>query len=129
MSFRGGIYVLTVSVLFLGAGSCEPETGIPVIGTIGHGEQAQFAQAFIPAEEYPTRLTAATHAAQESTLQHLEKEEHSAFENEDQSPGWYLRTVSVGVGCNATIGIGPIQVGAFPEFRMIFTNSSLPYMP
>ena len=103
--------------------SCDDEDHIPVIGLHAEGGHGQ---TFVPKSEYPRRLLAATLSVQESTLRALEKSPPSFTTG---SSGWMLRTLSIGVEVNASIGIGPLKVGAFPRFRMIFTNNLNPIMP
>ena len=97
---------------------CNYFDGIPMIGIDANGNPAQ---AFAPESEYSKRLIAVASSVQDSTLPVLNQlEGHSA---------WILRNISIGIGVNAEIGIGPFKIGAFPRFRMVFTNSSEPSLP
>jgi hypothetical protein len=99
------------------ARAAEPE--IPVVGMDDAGEVLE---ATVPVPKYVERLRGAVGSVRESTLPVLAR--HAG------GPGWRLRTMVVGLGVNAEIGIGPIlKVGATPRFRLAFSNSTDPVMP
>lgn len=93
---------------------------IPVIGLDVNGQPAQ---QLIPRSEYINRVYASVSSIEESTVTVLKKRAHLSCSS------WKLRTVSVGIAASTTIGLGPIQVGAMPRFRMMFTNSLDPPLP
>ena len=99
--------------LLLTFAGCNYYEQVPVIGV---DEKGNPTQVFIPKKEYSKRVTLATSSIEESIIPVLMKR--------DSNPPLQLRTISMGVGVNTEIGIGPFRIGALPRFRLIFSNSS-----
>ena len=116
MKIKWNILVVACSVVALP--NCNYFDGIPVIGLDSRGVAAQV---FVPKSEYVKRMMAYTSSVQDSLLPVLNRH--------DPGSEWALRTVIFGAGVNAEVGIGPFRVGAFPRFRMIFSNSKDPSLP
>ncbi len=71
--------------------------------------------------EYSRRIGLALTAAQDSAIPALNRRTFGG--------GWGLRTLVLGIGVSAEVGLGPFKVGAVPRFRVAFTNSTDPSLP
>jgi hypothetical protein len=100
------------------------ENAIPVIGVDENGNPTEV---MIGEADYSERLEQLMSSYIDSTLPVLNR---SVASPKEPSPSdWMIRTVTLGVGINAEIGVGSAKVGAFPRFRLIFTNSKDPTVP
>lgn len=89
---------------------------------IGYDKNGQLEQVMVPEKEFSARLQTLVTTSNDSVLPVLSK-------SDKDDGGWMIRTFAMGVGINASVGIGAWTVGAVPKSRMIFTNSSSPTLP
>ena len=79
-------------------------------------------ETIVSRQEYTRRLARLVAATQESVM--------PALKAARERQGWKLRTVVVGVGLNASLGLGPIfTLNATPRFRLGFSNNNDPAFP
>lgn len=80
----------------------------------------------LPLEGYQDSLGTALSSVQDSILPALTLSTPAT----SVQPSWSMRTVGVGVGLSAQVGLGPIwNMTVTPHVRLIFTNSSNPVYP
>jgi hypothetical protein len=89
---------------------------------IGIDPSGKSTEAIITEDEYSQRLESVMSTYIDSALPVLNRWDAS-------SSGWMVRTFVIGVGINAEAGVGSVKVGAFPRFRLAFTNSKDPTLP
>lgn len=86
----------------------------------------------VPKDGFQQTLYSAISSVHDSILPTLEQsfEGGSSMTCSKPSAGWSLRTVGVGVGMSAQIGLGPIwNMTVTPHLRLIFTNTKNPAYP
>ncbi|MEO5970758.1 MAG: hypothetical protein ABIQ95_12600 [Bdellovibrionia bacterium] len=119
MAYKKIFTTLPLLYLLIFTSSCRKiDHLIEVIGIDKNGDPTII---HIPQLEYIKRFSRTINAIQKPSLSALSKI-HS------NSP-WQLRAMAFGIGVNAQVGFGPWQIGAYPELRLIFSNSSDSYVP
>ncbi|MCC7442969.1 MAG: hypothetical protein IT285_15155 [Bdellovibrionales bacterium] len=76
----------------------------------------------VPAQEYEARVSQVGAVVEASSLETIEKEAR-------ERDGWAVRTVAIGVGATAEIGVADWKVGIAPKTRVFFTNNAKPQLP
>ncbi|MGZ3774776.1 MAG: hypothetical protein ACXVCY_13205 [Pseudobdellovibrionaceae bacterium] len=92
---------------------------VPVISEDKNGKPVI---AEVSAKEYSSRYQSTVSTTSESLMQALE----GSTNNNQQ---WLLRTITVGIAANMEFGVGTMKIAAIPKSRLIFTNSTKPYLP
>ncbi|MBI3556952.1 MAG: hypothetical protein HY074_11870 [Deltaproteobacteria bacterium] len=92
--------------------------GIPLIGL---DDDKNPVEVLVSKADYAKRMGTAVTAVQDSAL--------PALNRRALGGDWLLRTLVVGIGVNAEIGIGPYKASALPKFRVVFSNSTDPTLP
>lgn len=111
------VWITTGLLCALAFGGCR-HVDVPLVGL---DEQGNSVSISMPAEKYGKNLSTAIASVHESVI--------PALAGRSERGGLALRTVAVGAGVSAEVGIGPLKVGAFPRFRLMFTNSKDPATP
>lgn len=92
--------------------NCNNIGEIPILELDENGNPTQ---KLAPKEEYSRRFEALAKSVHDSAL--------PVLVDHDQNHKARLRTLVIGVGAEADVGIGPFKIGAYPRFRMLFCNS------
>lgn len=109
----------------LGMSGCLQPWGLK-LPAIAFDSQGNPTQVMLPEKEVQKRMGASLSVVADSALTAFQESDRSHFAHREPL---LLRTVAVGVGVQAEIGLGPYKIGATPHFRLMFTNSKEPPLP
>ncbi len=111
--------ILFILCTSLNLTACSPtDLILPLIGLAENGSPSQV---LVSQKEYIQRLSTTADSVQKSAIQGLSKSR--------LTPRWLLREMVFGIGINAQVGIGPFKIGAYPEIRFVFSNTTDTLVP
>jgi hypothetical protein len=118
---------LLLCLILVGPSAMTQETSGDQIVLVGLDAMKHSVSHKIPAEDYSRNLTLAFGSVNDSLLPVLE--EHQAVAP-NQSRGWHLNAVGIGIGISGSVGLGPIiNITSAAQIRLVFTNSKKPIYP
>jgi hypothetical protein len=110
------------SLVFWFAGFLVPLQAAETIPIIGSDKSGNEIIVHVSRQKYIESMREMLMATQRETV--------PALDHLSSIKQWNLRTLALGIGVEATLGVSPFfQLGIQPRFRALFTNSSKPVIP